>query len=313
MIAGMPKVSVIIPTYNRSDIICSTIQSVLDQTADDLEVIIVDDGSTDNTEQVIKAIADSRVRYYCKVNGGPADARNFGLQKAVGDYIAFLDHDDYWPETYLEVMTKAFEENPEYGLVYCPILEVYPDGTTRKSYGPKECRSGWIAVDLFKRGVVWTSAAMMRKEVLNGFFYDKTLNRSYEDGDFFLRLSLRCAFLFIMTTHAFKRVDGQNYSTQVGVQPTRVLILRRFLDELGGDKIVPKSVARNKLSLACRKVAKANRQSRNRKAAISLYLEAIRYNPFDVRLYGGLTAAFLTNPKKDNHPEWMMPPPLPKL
>jgi glycosyltransferase involved in cell wall biosynthesis len=309
----MSKVSIIIPTYNRSDIICSTIQSVLDQTANDLEVIVVNDGSTDNTEQVINAIADPRVRYFCKANGGPADARNFGLKRAVGDYIAFLDHDDYWPESYLEVMLKVFEQNPGYGLVYCPILEVYPDGTTHKSYGPKECRSGWIAVDLFKRGIVWTSAALMRKEVLTHFFYDKTLRRSYEDGDFFLRLSLRCPFLFTSTIHVFKRVDGQNYSTQVGVQPTRVLILRRFLDELGGDKIVPPSVANYKLSLACRKVAKANRRSGNRKAALCLYLQAVRYYPFDVRLYGGLIAAFLMNPKKDKNPQWMMPPPLPRI
>jgi glycosyltransferase involved in cell wall biosynthesis len=309
----MPKVSVIIPTYNRCDIIAETIGSVLSQTVRDIEVIVVDDGSSDRTQQVVEAIVDPRVRYFCKPNGGPADARNFGLAKASGQFIAFLDHDDYWPETFLEMMTGKLQENPEYGLVYSPMIEVFPDGTRRKSYGAKECPSGRITVDLFKRGVVWTSASLMRREVLEGFEYDKTLNRSYEDGDFFLRLSVRCPFLFTPDVHAFKRVDGQNYSTRVGIEPTRVLILQRFLNQLGGDRMVPKRIANKKLSLACRKVAKANRKSGNRKAALELYQRAIRYNPFDIRLYGGVARAYMISKKADNAPHWKMPEPLAQI
>jgi glycosyltransferase involved in cell wall biosynthesis len=309
----MPKVSVIIPTYNRSEIIAGTIRSVLEQTVRDIEVIVVDDGSPDNTPQVVQAIVDSRVRYFRKDNGGPADARNFGLEKTNGEFTAFLDHDDYWPTTFLEVMTRKLYENPGYGLVYCPITEVYPDGRQKKSYGAKECKSGWITVDLFKRGVVWTSASVMRRDVLAGFGYDKTLNRSYEDGDFFLRLSVRCPFLFTTETNAFKRIDEQNFSTIVGIEPTRILILRRFLDQLGGDKIVPKRIANKKLSLACRKVAKANRQQKYRKAALYLYQQAMVYNPCDVRLYGGWLRAYLMNPQKDKNPRWQMPLPLPEI
>lgn len=309
----MPKVSVIIPTYNRADVITGTIQSVLGQTIRDLEVIVVNDGSPDTTQQVVEAIDDPRVRYFRKDNGGPADARNFGLAKAGGEFIAFLDHDDYWAPAFLEVMTRKLNEKPDFGLIYCPITEVYPDGQQKKSYGPKECKSGWITVDLFKRGVVWTSASVMRRDVLAGFAYDKTLKRSYEDGDFFLRLSVRCPFLFTTETNAFKRIDEQNFSTIVGIEPTRILILRRFLDQLGGDKIVPKRIANKKLSLACRKVAKANRQQKYRKAALYLYRQAMVYNPCDIRLYGGWLRAFLIKPGTDKNPEWKMPPALPEI
>ncbi|MHC5183918.1 MAG: glycosyltransferase family 2 protein, partial [Planctomycetota bacterium] len=260
----MPKVTVIIPTYNRSDIIDQTVRSVLDQTVRDIEVIVVDDGSTDDTRQVVEAIADPRLRYFCKPNGGPADARNFGLERASGEFIAFLDHDDYWSSTFLGTMTNKLEKHPDYGLVYSPLIEVWPDGRRKESYGIK--KSGWITLDFFRQGGVWTSASVMRKEVLKDFRYDKALNRSYEDGDFFLRLSVHCQFLFTPEIHAFKGVDGTNYSSQVGVQPTRVLISKRFLYQLGGDKIIPKRIANKKLSLAYRKVAKAKRRSNSRKA-----------------------------------------------
>jgi hypothetical protein len=85
----MPKVSVIIPTYNRSALLQETIDSVLRQTFNNFEVIVVDDGSTDDTSVVVKGIKDDRVLYFHKPNGGPASARNLGLSKAKGDYISF--------------------------------------------------------------------------------------------------------------------------------------------------------------------------------------------------------------------------------
>lgn len=99
----MPKVSVIIPTYNGQYIIVKTVESVLDQSKQDLEVdIVVDDGSSDDTRGVVEIFNDSRVRYFYKTNGGAASARNFGLSKTMGEYVAFLDSDNFWPENYLE-------------------------------------------------------------------------------------------------------------------------------------------------------------------------------------------------------------------
>ncbi|HPC65278.1 MAG TPA: glycosyltransferase family A protein [Anaerohalosphaeraceae bacterium] len=165
----MPKVSVIIPTYNQSRLLKETVGSVLAQTLSDLEVIVVDDGSTDNTQEVVSQIPDARIRYYYTPNRGVSAARNYGLTRAAGQYIAFLDHDDLWPDNFLEVMVRSLEKNTDYGLVYCPVTLAYPDGRRELSYKIHTCKSGWVAPALFKSGFVWTSAAVMRRDVLNGF------------------------------------------------------------------------------------------------------------------------------------------------
>ena len=212
----MPKVSVIIPTYNWSDVVVESISSVLAQTERDLELILVDDGSTDDTAAVVKSIDDKRIKYFHKTNGGPAAARNHGLAKADGEYVAFLDHDDLWPDNFLQVMLKALEAHPNMGVAYSPITMRCEDGHEIKSYKLKQGRSGWLSKDLFRSGFVWTSASVIRRSALEGFGYDEELRQSYEDGDFFLRLSLRTQFLFVPDVQAVKREDGDNFSVRLG-------------------------------------------------------------------------------------------------
>ena len=306
----MPKISVIIPTYNRQDIVSKAVRSVLNQTERDLEVIVVDDGSTDNTRAVIENLADARINYFYKTNGGPASARNFGLSRAGGQYVAFLDHDDLWPENYLEVMLSHLENNAEFGVVYSPITVVYPDGRKVKSYKRPFGKSGRLTQDLFKKSFVWTSAALIRKSVLENFWYDESLNRSYEDSDFFLRLSTRTQFLFVEDVEAVKTVHSSNLSALAGIQPTRILVLERFYFRLGGDKLVPAKIARRKISHACRKVAEERHREGHRTAAITLYKRAIKYWPFDLRLYIGFLKALFLKSINDPQPDWEMPPPL---
>ena len=303
----MPKVSVIIPTYNRSNVAKEAISSVLAQTESDLEVIVVDDGSTDDTCSVVETLNDDRIIYFYKKNDGPASARNFGQSKAKGEYLAFLDHDDLWPPNYLEVMVSHLENNDEFGAAYSPITVVYPDGRQIKSYKAHKGKSGWITLDLFKHGFVWTSAALICREVLENFAFDESLKRSYEDGDFFLRLSTRAQFLFVKDVQAIKRNHMENFSTKVGVLPTRILVLERFYFKLGGDKVIPAKIARRKLSHSCRKVAEERRRTGARAAALKLYKRAIRYLPADLRLYLGLFLALLLSKKSDKTPNWKMP------
>jgi glycosyltransferase involved in cell wall biosynthesis len=99
-----PKVSVIIPTYNRANLLPRAIKSVLNQTFQDFELIVVDDGSTDNTRKVVEEFqkGDSRVKYFYKENGGPGSARNFGLKNAKGNFVIFLDSDDMFLPYILE-------------------------------------------------------------------------------------------------------------------------------------------------------------------------------------------------------------------
>ena len=105
-----PKVSVVIPTYNRADKVRSCVESVLAQTFLDLEVIVVDDGSSDQTGQALKHTFGDRIRYYFQTNQGVSVARNKGIEEAQGEWIAFLDSDDLWEKEKLESQFKALEQ-----------------------------------------------------------------------------------------------------------------------------------------------------------------------------------------------------------
>ncbi len=105
-----PRFSIVVPTYNRSASVLDTLQSCLDQSLNDFEVIIVDDGSSDDTREVLASIKDSRLVVVHQDNAGPAAARNHGMRVARGQYIAFLDSDDRWYPEFLDVANKALEE-----------------------------------------------------------------------------------------------------------------------------------------------------------------------------------------------------------
>ena len=309
----MPKVSIIIPTYNQCNLLRDTIYCVLAQTEKDFEVIIVDDGSTDDTRDVVHQFSDNRVKYFYKSNGGTSAARNFGLSKAQGGYIAFLDHDDLWPDNYLSVITSRLDTNDGYGLAYSPITVIYPDGKKIESYKHPAGKSGWITLDLFKHGFTWPSAAIMKRTVLDNIRFDESLRSSYEDGDFFLRLSTQCMFLFVGDVEAIRREHSDNLSAKVGIKPTRILVLERFYYQLGGKKYIPAGTARRRLSHATRKVAEARRSDGSRAAAIILFKHAIKYRPFDVRLYAGLFKALKLKKENDPAPNWRMPEALGKI
>lgn len=305
----MPLASVIIPAYNRRDVVMEAVNSVLSQTLLDCEVIVVDDGSTDDTRDVVEAMADARVRCYGKENGGAASARNLGLAKASGKYVAFLDSDDYWPEDYLETVIGQLERNPEFGAAYTPVTVVYPDGTKKKSHKAPEGRSGRLTVELFLKGFVWPSASVFRRSVWEDFFFDENIRRSYEDGDAFLRLSMKTLYLFVPEVEAFYRISEDSISSEVGVACTRILVLERFYYRLGGRDVVPAITARKRLSHACRKVAKDRLGKRLRTSSLKLYGRALRYWPFDPRLYVEAGRALMLSKAGDKAPDWAMPGP----
>src|ERR1041385_97100 len=111
-----PKVSIIMPTYNRAKYIVDTIESIRSQTYQNWELIIVDDGSEDNTEELINQIKDGRIKFYKAGRiGKVGKIKNIGLEKANGELIAFIDSDDLWAPTKLETQVAVFDEYPEAG------------------------------------------------------------------------------------------------------------------------------------------------------------------------------------------------------
>lgn len=120
-----PLVSVIIPVYNYDRYLAEAIESVFNQTYRNLEVIVVDDGSTDQSAEVARSFADKGVRYCPQVHAGIGAARNKGVELAQGDFIAFLDADDRWPEQKLEQQLTAFESDPALEMVFGQALQLH--------------------------------------------------------------------------------------------------------------------------------------------------------------------------------------------
>lgn len=117
-------ISVVIPSYNRATLVKRAAESVLAQSYKDLELIVVDDGSIDDTASVIKSLNDSRIRYVYQKNSGACVARNNGIEQAKGEYIAFHDSDDIWHEKKLEHQLKILETNKA-DVVFCRMNRVY--------------------------------------------------------------------------------------------------------------------------------------------------------------------------------------------
>ena len=121
-------ISVVIPTYNRADYIAKTIQSVVEQSYSNFELIIVDDGSTDNTEAIVSSFTDARISYYKKANAERAAARNYGVSKASGTYITFLDSDDLFKPGHLAEAIRYIQNNPDVNIFHQGYNIVDPEG-----------------------------------------------------------------------------------------------------------------------------------------------------------------------------------------
>lgn len=209
-----PAVSVVIPVYNKGELFRKSLTSVLNQGFEDYEVIIIDDGSTDNTKEITEQFQDERIRYYYQPNGGPARARNRAIRESRGRYIAFLDADDLWYPDKMGICYKILEEAPDMALV-CH-KEVMKDAFGRiiryLSCGPSA--KNMFRQLLFKGNCLSASAIMVRKEALlkTGLFRENTEFFSVEDYDLWLRLSLKNKFFFLPQTLGEYIIDGRNIS-----------------------------------------------------------------------------------------------------
>ncbi len=187
-------VSIILPTYNRADILGLAIESIQKQTYPDFELLIIDDGSTDRTEEVVRSYQDDRIRYHkLTENGGQANARNYGIRQAQYDYIAFEDSDDRWRPKKLAVQMEAMRQAPPaVGFVYHKIR--YDMGGGYEAILPSEQidinkKSGNIYAQMLYDNLVPCPSLLVKKECLikaGGFDTDM---KSLEDYDLALKLA----------------------------------------------------------------------------------------------------------------------------
>jgi glycosyltransferase involved in cell wall biosynthesis len=205
-----PKVSVVIPTYNRAATVSRAIESVLAQTVTDLEVIVVDDGSSDDTGKALGEMFGDRIRYYAQTNQGASVARNRGVEEARGEWIAFLDSDDLWERNKLEWQFKALEQfGPRCGGCYTDV-RFFNHSETRTMFqlvGNEFRHEGTMGAkpDVLERlvrpggagMVVCLSSLIARADVVRktGGFDPKLLYS--QDSEFMFRLALLTGFCYV--------------------------------------------------------------------------------------------------------------------
>lgn len=229
----MSKISVIIPLYNKGFIISETLNSVLVQTFTDFEVVIVNDGSTDNGFEIASQFSDERIKLFQQENKGAASARNLGIEKASGELIAFLDADDYWYPNHLEELHQLYIDFPDYGM-YC---NRYLTKTTSKHF-QKPIFNG---IDDDFRGIVknyfysnkpfritWTSALMIPKLILEQFggFNENVSNG--QDLELWTKIGISYSIVLSNKTTALYHYDTQNSLTKRRISEMKLMDFSQF-------------------------------------------------------------------------------------
>jgi glycosyltransferase involved in cell wall biosynthesis len=189
-----PFFSVVIPVYNRADVLPETLRSVLGQSERDFEIIVVDDGSTDDPKRAIAALADSRIVYVRQENRGGSAARNTGIDLARGQFVAFLDSDDIFLRDHLATM-RLLLEGTEHLAAYAPIIVDRGNGRSfakpPRALAPGEHMANYLMCD---RGFVPTITLAVPRDLARRVRYDEKLPFA-QDTDFAIRLYLEgCAF-----------------------------------------------------------------------------------------------------------------------
>ncbi len=235
-------VSVVIPTYNRADLVCESLDSVLSQDYPNFEMIVVDDGSTDDTREVIRARFGDTVRYIHQHNAGPAAARNTGIRAARGEYIAFQDDDDLWLPGKLARQVEALERRPDHGFCYGQALAADPDGnSTGRTYGAsdKGKTGDNFAVMVRHHAILGPSLVIRRKCLATVGLFDESFLTA-EDTELFLRLTLEWPGVYVHDPLVLVR-EHAGRKTSAELPDGRVLravrrAYEKLLQELGPDR-----------------------------------------------------------------------------
>jgi len=281
-------VSVVIPIFNREHLILDTINSVLAQTYQNFEIILVDDGSVDNTKQVISSINDSRIKYIYQNNAGPSAARNNGIRHAKGEYIAFLDSDDLWLPEKLEKQISVLNNNKNIGIISCWSQCITYDGEKlhMRMCKAKDSKEFCLKILLQPDTVVTGSPTMIvRKECFNkvGYFDEKMKTR--EDWDMWFRISNKYEFYCINEILTHIKVSHESLSKVadiIGISDNYL----RFLENVYNNKNIPKEIIKLKnyiysntyWNIGYSALYRGNMQLRNMSFARENLLTSLKYS-----------------------------------
>ncbi len=270
-------VSVVIPTYNREQYITKAIDSVLSQTYSDIEIIVIDDGSTDNTQSILKPYGES-IRCYYQKNAGIAGARNAGIRRSSGRYVAFCDSDDYWLPDKLEKQMDLFGAHPEYGMVASQCASVRLDGRFREKNRPG--RSGLVLNDLFVKNFIRTSSAVITRQCLDTVgLFDETL-RECEEYDLWLRIAAQFPVGFINESLAVyvDNPDGVSTDSLAGRLFRLAVLEKPYLADN-----IPRGLYRRRIADTCHYIGRHYIQRGNKQEGMKYLRRAQQLHPLYVK------------------------------
>ena len=205
-------VSIIMPAYNAESTIFESIKSVLNQTYQDWELIIINDGSIDKTESIVKNIFDKRISYYYQTNSGVSAARNFGLTVCKGDYIAFLDSDDCWDKIKLFEQLEFFENNPNYSMIHTDYytFDKTLDALKYKKYIEPYNNICSYYDKLLINDIIVTSSVMLKREVYQSIKFFDNQFFGVEDWDYWIRVAkeFNIAYINVCLTYYRENISG---------------------------------------------------------------------------------------------------------
>ena len=246
MVEGDEMISIIVPLYNKEQQVEASLQSVLQQTWQDFEIVIVDDGSTDGSVSVVRAIEDSRIRIIQQTNAGVSAARNRGIEEAHGELIAFLDADDKWKPDYLatqmtlaekypqcDVFATNYEFRDQNGKVSPTIIRHLPfqetDGVITNYFKVASC----------SHPPLWTSAVMVRKSAIQSVGDFPVGVKSGEDLLTWARLAVRYKIAYSKTPGAIFAVEGYDVREKPKRVPAKDDVVGRELKQLAKEYSLP--------------------------------------------------------------------------
>lgn len=281
-----PAVTIIIPTYNRRDLLPATLDSVAAQTFKDYEITVVDDGSSDDTRQYI-ASRPERISYHWQPNQGVAKARNHGLRHTRAEFVAFLDSDDYWQPTFLEETVGRLRREPALALVFTRFTSMNPEGRVLRRHN-KQPHSGEVTAALFASTFIHTSSVVARAWVVrDAGGFDERLTHN-EDYDLWLRLSLRHRFGMISEPLCMRRCHMESLSHN-GCTPDVLLrkadLLHRFYEAGGGKPRIEPHVANRRLGKVYYTAGKALYRSGRIGEAHDTLRRSLDFNPTRMRTW----------------------------
>jgi glycosyltransferase involved in cell wall biosynthesis len=273
----MPLVTVAIPTYNRRDFLPLALDSVFQQSFKDFEVLVIDDGSTDGTEEVVRSYPHP-VRYLRQENQGEPATRNRLIAETRTPLLAWLDSDDVWLPEKLEKQVAALGDPSSRTLVYSPKISIDAAGAILRRQG-RPTYSGRITPQVFCEAFILTSSVLMPTALAREAGGFDVRYPVAGDLRLWLILSLTCDFVPCTEPLCLHRRHGANLSARsVSKLSTKVAILEEFYFKLGGQAVIPRPLAMRRLARECRRTAACARREGDRAATRAWAAKSLGYH-----------------------------------